>query len=167
MDLTLAIVLLVGLSLITANLPFFVERSYLVVPWSAPGGRFAKGPFRWLESFLFFAVLLVLSWVTWFWIGTSIAGPLGLTLRVVVMGVLFGVVLAYPGWQSHKASAKSFLLRLCEVLVFYCLIGLLAFAFEASMGNAFQQGWEFYVITLSLFLVMAYPGYVYRYLLRR
>lgn len=167
MDLTLAIVLLVGLSLLTANLPFLVERPYLVVPWPAAGGRFSGGPLRWLESLLFFAVLLILAWVTWTWIGRSIAGSLGLIVRVVVMGLLFGVVLAYPGWQSQKAGVKPFFLRLCEVLVFYSLIGLLAFAFEASMGNVFQQNWEFYVITLSLFLVMAYPGYVYRYLLHR
>ena len=167
MDLTLAIVLLVGLSLVTANLPFLVERSYLVVPWAAPGGRFPNGPLRWLESLLFFADLAAFAWITWVWIGRSIAGPLGLILRVVVMSVLFGAVLAYPGRRMHKSGVKPFLLRLCEVLVFYCLIGLLAFAFEASMGNVFQQNWEFYVITLSLFLVMAYPGYVYRYLLRR
>ncbi|HBT33141.1 MAG TPA: DUF2818 domain-containing protein [Pusillimonas sp.] len=167
MDITLAIVLLVGLSLVTANLPFLVERSYLVVPWSAPGGRFPGGPLRWLESLLFFAVLVVLGWITWRWIGQSIAGPFGLVLRVVVMGLLFGAVLAYPGVRAHKTGFKPFLLRMCEVFVFYCLIGLLAFAFEASMGNVFQQTWEFYVITLSLFLVMAYPGYVYRYLLRR
>lgn len=167
MDLTLAIVLLVGLSLVTANLPFLVDRAYLVVPWSAPGGRYQKGPLRWLESFVFFAILVILAWATWAWVGQSIAGPAGLVLRVVVMGLLFSVVLAYPGWRSRKINAKPFLLRFCEVMVFYCLVGLLAFAFEASMGNVFQQRWEFYVITLSLFLVMAYPGYVYRYLLRR
>jgi hypothetical protein len=35
------------------------------------------------------------------------------------------------------------------------------------IGNVFTQRWEFYAITLSLFVVMAFPGFVFRYLLRR
>src|SRR3546814_14582932 len=31
----------------------------------------------------------------------------------------------------------------------------LGFAFEAALGNPFAQGWEFYAITLSLYLVLA------------
>ena len=43
----------------------------------------------------------------------------------------------------------------------------LGFAFESTLGNRFSQTWEFYAITLSLFLVLAYPGFVYRYLFKR
>jgi hypothetical protein len=35
------------------------------------------------------------------------------------------------------------------------------------IGNAFTQKWEFYATTFTLFLVMAFPGFVLRYLLRR
>jgi hypothetical protein len=71
-------------------------------------------------------------------------------------------------YQRHGVvSAKPFWLRLLEMLVFYVLIGMLGFSFEARLGNRFVQHWEFYAITLSLYLVLAYPGFVYRYLLHK
>jgi len=77
-------------------------------------------------------------------------------------------VLAVLPWkQGGRPAAKPFWLRLAEVLVFYVLVGSLGFAIESSLGNRFNQGWEFYAITLCLYLVLAYPGFVYRYLLRR
>jgi len=66
-----------------------------------------------------------------------------------------------------RGGVKPFWLRLGEVLVLYLAVGAVGFAIEASLGNRFKQGWAFYAITLSLYLVMAYPGYVYRYLLRK
>jgi len=62
---------------------------------------------------------------------------------------------------------KSFLVRLIELLVLYALIGLVGWAIESSLGNVFKQKWQFYVTTLTLFLVMGFPGFVYRYLLRK
>ena len=34
-------------------------------------------------------------------------------------------------------------------------------------GQIAAQGWEFYAITAALFLTFAFPGFVWRYLLRR
>jgi Protein of unknown function (DUF2818). len=77
-------------------------------------------------------------------------------------------VLAVLPWKRNGQPApKPFWLRLAEVLVYYVIVGALGFAAEASLGNRFAQGWEFYAITLCLYLVLAYPGFVYRYLLRR
>jgi hypothetical protein len=173
MDQTLAIVILVALSLLTANLPFVLERPLLVLPWASPGGRFSSGAGRWFESFAFFAVLAALATGTLWWIGQGLVSPAGMLIRVTVMVVLVVVLLLYPQMAARDSAerggrhqVKTFLDRFVEVLVFYALVGVLAFAFEASMGNVFTQGWEFYAITLSLFLVMGYPGYVYRYLMR-
>jgi hypothetical protein len=70
--------------------------------------------------------------------------------------------------QRHAARArKPFWLRMLEIVLFYVLIGWLGMAFESTLGNPFKQKWEFYAITLSLFLVMGFPGFVFRYLLRR
>lgn len=69
--------------------------------------------------------------------------------------------------RGGKTEAKPFWLRLIEVLVSYLIVGAVGFAFESSLGNRFSQGWQFYAITLCLYLVMAYPGFVYRYLYRR
>jgi len=75
-------------------------------------------------------------------------------------------VLAVLPWKRADA-AKPFWLRLLELLVYYGLVIALGFAFEAALGNPFKQGWEFYAITLSLYLVLGYPGFVYRYLFKR
>ncbi len=69
--------------------------------------------------------------------------------------------------DPYGARAKPFSDRLLEVLIGYVLVGTLGFAFELSMGNAFAQGWEFYAVSLAMFLVFAYPGFVWRYMLRR
>jgi hypothetical protein len=72
-----------------------------------------------------------------------------------------------PYRRSGDPASKPFWLRLVEVLVFYFAVGAIGFAFESSLGNRFAQGWQFYAITLCLYLVMAYPGFVYRYLFQR
>lgn len=63
-----------------------------------------------------------------------------------------------------KAAAKPLVLRLFELLVLYFLVGLIAFLLESKLGAPHKQHWEFYAVTFSLFLVFAYPGFVYRYL---
>jgi len=64
------------------------------------------------------------------------------------------------------APVKPFIDRFLEVLVSYVLVGTLGNALELNLGNAFTQGWEFYAVTLALFLVLAYPGFVWRYMLK-
>jgi hypothetical protein len=59
---------------------------------------------------------------------------------------------------------KPFWARLLELGVLYALVGTLAHYLEARIGNAFPQTWEFFAITGCLFLVLGYPGFVYRYL---
>ena len=59
---------------------------------------------------------------------------------------------------------KPLWVRLLELVMLYFIVGILAYAVETSGGNAFVQGWEFYAITGCVFLVLAYPGYVLRYL---
>lgn len=59
---------------------------------------------------------------------------------------------------------KPFWLRLLEMAALYALLGLIAYLLEARAGNVFAQGWEFYAVTACLFIVFAFPGFVYRYL---
>ena len=42
-------------------------------------------------------------------------------------------------------------------------VGLL---FERRVGQIAPQGWEFYAVTGALFLVLAFPGFTWRYLLK-
>ncbi|RJG06357.1 DUF2818 family protein [Noviherbaspirillum cavernae] len=62
---------------------------------------------------------------------------------------------------------KPFWLRLVELLVLYAVIRGIAYLLEAHAGNVFPQRWEFYAITACLFIVFAFPGYVFRYLRKR
>jgi hypothetical protein len=59
---------------------------------------------------------------------------------------------------------KSLWLRLFELIVLYFIVGGLAYLLESRIGNVFRQNWEFYAITGCLFLVLAFPGFVFRYL---
>jgi hypothetical protein len=65
------------------------------------------------------------------------------------------------------AGGKSLALRLLEVIVFYGLVGLLGAALEQHAGQISPQGWEFFAITSTFFLTLAFPGFIYRYLLKR
>ena len=63
-----------------------------------------------------------------------------------------------------RRSEKPFWLRLIELVILYFSIGFIAHLLEAYWGNVFDQKWEFFAITFFLFLVLAYPGFVLRYL---
>ncbi len=73
---------------------------------------------------------------------------------------LFGIV-------RLKQGGKPGLVRIVELLVLYAILLGIARLIEASQGNAFPQGWQFYAVTVCLFLVLGFPGFVYRYLRRR
>ena len=72
-----------------------------------------------------------------------------------------------PLKRSGSVFIKPFWLRFVEVVCGFLLSGAIGMAFESSLGNRFSQTWEFYAITFALYLVLAYPGFVYRYLFRR
>jgi hypothetical protein len=73
----------------------------------------------------------------------------------------------FLGVARLKTAVKPFWLRLIELGALYVLVGLIAHFLEARIGNAFPQRWEFYAVTVCLFLVLAYPGFVFRYLRKR
>ena len=109
MDNSLAAWLVVALAAAAANLPFFSERIFGLIP--LPAGK-----------------------------GAGSAG---------------------------EARTKRFPLRLLELIVLYFLVGFAARLLESRIGSVFVQGWEFYAVTGCLFLVLAFPGFVMRYLRKR
>lgn len=66
-----------------------------------------------------------------------------------------------------KQASKPFWMRLLELITLYFVVGAVAYVLEARIGTAFPQTWEFYAITACLFLVLAFPGFVLRYLRKR
>lgn len=80
------------------------------------------------------------------------------------------LLLANLPWLSQRCflvfqcEKKSAWLRLLEWFVLYFLVGGLALLLEQrATGNIHVQDWEFYTVTLSLFMVFAFPGFIYRH----
>lgn len=71
------------------------------------------------------------------------------------------------GLKRLKQGAKPVFVRLLELLALYLIVLGVARLIESAAGNAFPQGWQFYATTGCLFLVLGFPGYVFRYLRRR
>lgn len=62
---------------------------------------------------------------------------------------------------------KNLGVRLLELVACYLIVGGVALLLEQRAGRIAPQGWEFYAITGALFLTLAFPGFVYRYLYKR
>lgn len=59
---------------------------------------------------------------------------------------------------------KSGWVRVLELVVLYFVVGFAAYLIEARIGNVFSQVKEFYMVTVPLFVVLCFPGFVLRYL---
>ena len=71
---------------------------------------------------------------------------------------LFGVVpLPIP---------KTLAIRFAELVVLYFMAGGIGLLFERRAGQIAPQGWEFYAVTGALFIVLAFPGFTWRYLMK-
>lgn len=66
-----------------------------------------------------------------------------------------------------KNTSKALGWRLLELIILYFVVGGVSILLQRKIGPVHPQNWEFYAITASLFVVLAYPGFVYRYLWRR
>jgi len=66
-----------------------------------------------------------------------------------------------------RRAPKTLWMRVGELAVFYALAIALGLALEQSAGQIAPQGWAFYAVTGALFLTLAFPGFVYRYLYKR
>lgn len=90
-----------------------------------------------------------------------------------LLWLVIGFVLANLPFLTERRflliarGEKSFVFRLLELLVGYALTLALGFLLEGTVGRIQEQTWNFYAITLLMFLVLAYPGFVWRYLRRR
>lgn len=66
-----------------------------------------------------------------------------------------------------KTDSKNFGWRLLELVVLFFVVGGIALLLEGKLGDVHKQNWEFYAVNASLFVVFAYPGFVYRNLWRK
>lgn len=70
-------------------------------------------------------------------------------------------------FSKPKKASKSFAVRLAELILLYLLLGLFAHWLEGRFSPVHQQNWPFYATTFSLFIVFAWPGFVWRYFWRK
>jgi len=81
---------------------------------------------------------------------------------------LFGIIALKSGAQQVGAiRVKPLWLRLLELTVLYFVVGLVARLLEGRIGGVFEQASEFYMLTVPLFVTLAFPGFVMRYLRKR
>ncbi len=97
-----------------------------------------------------------------------------LSVTLVLLAAFIGANLPFLNerWLAvlpRKATLppKTLWMRLAELVLLYFLVGALGLALEQEAGQIAPQGWEFYATTGALFLTLAFPGFVYRYLYRR
>ncbi len=69
-----------------------------------------------------------------------------------------------PLRRAGQVHDKSFCWRLLELFVLYLAVGAIGTLLEARIGNVFTQTWGFYAVTGCLFIVLAFPGFAFRYL---
>ncbi len=65
-----------------------------------------------------------------------------------------------------RAKVKSLAFRFAELVTLYFIAGGIGLLLEKRAGQIAPQSWEFYAITATLFITFAFPGFVYRYLLK-
>ena len=89
--------------------------------------------------------------------------------------LLLALVLANLPFLSERilfvrpatAGGKAGGWRVLELMLLYCIAGIVAWLMESRAGQVHPQRWEFYAVTVCLFLVFAYPGFVYRFFWRK
>ncbi|MFT0534044.1 DUF2818 family protein [Castellaniella hirudinis] len=193
LDFSVWLVILGALAL--SNLPFLTDRPLAPWPWGqAYAGR--DGWSRWALGLGFLVLLGMWSWGTLRLVGGAFGGvgSLFFLFKLAISLALVAGLMSVPGllarpqaWGADGAQAlqggakpdgrpavarkpadpKPFIDRFLEALVGYVVVGTVGFTLELDLGNAFAQGWEFYAVTLALFLVLGYPGFVWHYLLHR
>jgi hypothetical protein len=63
-----------------------------------------------------------------------------------------------------RRTPKSTGWRLLELLVWCAVVALLGRGLESHLGRVSPLRWEFVAVWLCVFLTLAFPGFVWRYL---
>jgi hypothetical protein len=85
--------------------------------------------------------------------------------------IVLSIIAANLPWLSERLflfldveQGKRFWHRFLEWFVLYLIMGGIAVGLEIKTnGTVHTQDWEFYVVTLCLFLIFALPGFIYRH----
>ena len=84
--------------------------------------------------------------------------------------VLLMLFMANLGWVSDRwlglaGTVSQLWHRFAAMIPAYLITLVIAYLVERFvMGQVWPQGWEFYSVTLCVFLVLSFPGFIYRVL---
>lgn len=94
-----------------------------------------------------------------------------LSVWLVLLAAVVGANLPFlnNSWLGvvPRALPKTLWHRAGELVLCYFIVGGIGLALEQSGGQRYPQGWEFYATTAALFITLAFPGFVFRYLFKR
>ena len=95
------------------------------------------------------------------------------SLQIGVL-IALAVLVANLPFVNHRLflvgpvrQPKALAWRLLELVLLYLLVGGIGLVLESHAGQIAPQGWEFYAVTGTMFLTLAFPGFLYRYLVQR
>ncbi len=95
---------------------------------------------------------------------------------LITILLIASIIAANLPWLTERSflvfapnpSGKPILMRLLEWFVLYIIMGGVAIGLEIkATGGSQSQDWEFYWVTLFLFMIFALPGFIYRHDLKR
>lgn len=96
------------------------------------------------------------------------------TTASIWLVLLLAVVMANLPFINERLFAvgplradKAFSWRLLELVTFAAIVIVIGRSLEALAGQAQAQDWQFYAVMLCVFLTLAFPGFVWRYLRRQ
>lgn len=95
--------------------------------------------------------------------------------NAVYLLLFTSLILANIPWFSSTKififftiKQKSFVLSVVEWSGYLLLMGGISYLLELRvMGHVKEQDWEFYGVTILMFAIFAFPGFIYRYNLRK
>lgn len=67
-------------------------------------------------------------------------------------------------FKGKSPGSKTIGWRFAELFILYLVTIGIGVLIEWRLGRIHEQAWQFYAITLCLFIVLAFPGFVIRYL---
>tara|TARA_Y100000022_G_scaffold189334_1_gene188527 strand:- start:16510 stop:16791 length:282 start_codon:yes stop_codon:yes gene_type:complete len=89
---------------------------------------------------------------------------------MIFLIILIALFLSNIPWFSNNLfiifplkNPKSIVLVFFEIIINYFIVGFFVIFIEKQViGNIHPQGWEFYVVTFFLFIVLSSPGFIYK-----
>ena len=85
------------------------------------------------------------------------------TLLLLTLIIANFPFLTQRGWGIIPLKRKTILHHLAELALGFIIIAAIAYVLESRSGSVHRQDWEFYATVVCLYLVAAFPAFVWRY----